>query len=949
MTTVKRLTDLTKYASVLPYDSELFGVYQPLLGWKSVRIERRYREGFKRDQSAIVDRLTRSFSGLIETSYNADGMPTIKVKPGVATRGSLRLFDSLVLEKVSEGLPALDEYKPEIWSDIITRDLIGRILDSDVPEHYTRAYSELLRSRSAVIGATRPDRSDPTLARSRFEAQLRYESAVAGSLLSLVKDKNFDALHDIFYRETDDQEVARRAARSLNAENPIDAFLNFETLDPQDIEHLKSVALSPIGVVHLFRQYFFELDSFLGPPQKHVWLSPGSSVELIEIHTRRSITERSLSTVLETTLRTESTVTTQDELSEAVKQDNDQAFKFGQSVTASYATVQATASMDYSSSQKSARETTHKRMREQTDKLASEIRKNVTSTFKTVTEFTDTSSTKHLLANTTPALINYELRRKMRQVAVQVHDNGTYLCWQTYVDDPGRSVGVSELIHIAVPPELDGLPHPEEIPLLQSFVQEPIVTIPFITVDGTDADNEDEVYVDGVEADDSEFLGSQERVECNFPQSFVCPKGNYELANVEFDPQGRPVSVSRTGPIQNSGSTASFMLHVDSVDFQGQNSTQVKLALHWAPTAAANDAIVQQNNSKLAEFKEAEKRAYEKALIETVKERVTLASKIRPRSSEDLREEERIVVYRKLIQDMLLNGVPLPDDQTRHVVAELLNAIFDVEKMLYFVAPEWWRSRLHRGRQQMGENAPSGPKPVVGNRIDEVFERGLFRRATATNIAGAARPLDAAKVGWGGVNDINRDNYYITQDSDVAKLGSSLGWLLQLDGDNMRNAFLNAPWVKAVIPIRPGKEKAAINWLKGVEGMNGITDDAIYHTDNPNEKDVDGNPLDGQKMIDVLMDLAEKIRRKYLAGLETDKYPKPSEVSDPELVDDENTVTATPIDRVYEHGFFPLEGGFRANVGDDYEIFDQWLEVLPTDQSVPVPVAYDPATGRQLP
>jgi hypothetical protein len=47
------------------------------------------------------------------------------------------------------------------------------------------------------------------------------------------------------------------------------------------------------------------------------------------------------------------------------------------------------------------------------------------------------------------------------------------------------------------------------------------------------------------------------------------------------------------------------------------------------------------------------------------------------------------------------------------------------------------------------------------------------------------------------------------------------------------------------------------------------------------------------------------------------------EVSDPALVDDENTVTATPISRVYEHGFFPLEGSFRANVGKNYEIFDQ--------------------------
>jgi len=203
-------------------------------------------------------------------------------------------------------------------------------------------------------------------------------------------------------------------------------------------------------------------------------------------------------------------------------------------------------------------------------------------------------------------------------------------------------------------------------------------------------------------------------------------------------------------------------------------------------------------------------------------------------------------------------------------------------------------------------------------------------------------------VGWGGVNDAERDNYYITEESDPAKLGSSLGWLLQLDGDNMRNAFLNAPWVKAVIPIRPGKEKAAINWLKGVEGMNGITDDVIYHASSPDEKDVNGNPLDGQKMIDVLMDLAEKIRRKHEQGIETDSFPKPDEVSDPELVDEENTVTATPIDRVYEHGFFPLEKSFRANVGVNYEIFDQWIEILPTDQTIPVEVTYDPKTGRQV-
>jgi hypothetical protein len=50
---------------------------------------------------------------------------------------------------------------------------------------------------------------------------------------------------------------------------------------------------------------------------------------------------------------------------------------------------------------------------------------------------------------------------------------------------------------------------------------------------------------------------------------------------------------------------------------------------------------------------------------------------------------------------------------------------------------------------------------------------------------------------------------------------------------------------------------------------------------------------------------------------------------------------------VYEHGFFPLEKSFRVNVGKNYEIFDQWTEILPTDQIVPVEVEYDPKSGRQ--
>ena len=42
------------------------------------------------------------------------------------------------------------------------------------------------------------------------------------------------------------------------------------------------------------------------------------------------------------------------------------------------------------------------------------------------------------------------------------------------------------------------------------------------------------------------------------------------------------------------------------------------------------------------------------------------------------------------------------------------------------------------------------------------------------------------------------------------------------------------------------------------------------------------------------------------------------------IVDEENVVKATPIDREFEQGFFSLEQSFRVNVDKNYEIFYRW-------------------------
>ena len=953
MATVKRITDLQPYTSVLPYASEMFGVYQPLLGWKSRRIQERFQGGLESDRRQALEKLTRQFVGLVEVTRGDGGQFDIKIREGALKAGALHAYDSVVLQQLATALPPYDQLDPSVWPNVITADRLDHILKTDVVKAYSAANEDLKRGggvRRRIRIAAMPDGVLARVATGEdledrsaviLEQQLRYESAVAGAVHMLARNKAHAALEKIFYATHDAVEQAQTLMRVLNQDDPASGYLDLTTMNPQDLDHVQSVVLSPIAVVHLFRQYFFELDTFLGTPEKHVWLSPGSSVELVEVHTRRTIIEKTLETALEITTSAEKTTTQQDEISDAVKEDNQQDTKFGASVTGSYASVTATSSFDYSASQKESRETTHKRMRNQTEKLSSQIKKNFKSTFKQTTDVTDESSTRHVLANTTDSLINYELRRKMRQIGVQVQDIGTFLCWQCYVDDPGRELGLAKLIHIAKPPELGAIPHPEELPPLEAFADPRDVTIPFIAVNPEGADNEGEVYLDGEEVDKNELCGDTEKIQYIFPQEFVCPKSNYELSSVEFDSGGQPITVWMEGGIQNLGDRAKFDLRLHSADFKGQNSVTCKVILHWSPTGAANDALKAKNAENLASFKEQERKEYEKSYMESVKERVTMASKITTRAAEELREEERIVVYRRLIQEMLMNNVPLPDDRSRHVVAEVINSMFDVDKMLYFVAPEWWRPRLHRSRQQLPER-PQEPSNGLTFVRDENIRRGLQKFAAGALGGVPSNPLASSTVGWGGVDDPNRDSYYITDESDPARFGSSLGWLLQLDGDNMRNAFLNAPWVKAVIPIRPGQELAAINWLKGVEGMNGITDDVIYHASNPDERGVDGTTLmDGKPMMEVLKNLARRIQKKYEDGLKPD-------ILDPALVDNENTVTATPIDRVYEHGFFPLKDGFRANVGDDYEVFDQWTEVLPTDQIVPVEVKYDPKTGRQL-
>jgi len=758
---MKHLSDLTSYNGELPYASEFFGIYQPLLGWKSGRTIARIEDG----ANARLGELLGRARDLAKPDYSVDFLPqdcavnVERLEPAHSSPGPR--FSGLTTTEVSRALPPHDAYTPAVWDQVLQPDFLRKVLQEEVAPRVAQTYHEICSA-----GADDHDHRMVARAEEAARTMLAQESRAASLLLTLGENRQYRILEAAFYNV--------EPARALLWATISTVYDPFAAIDPTT--ELGRVGLSPVGVAHLFRQYFFELDTFLGPPVGHVWMSPGSTVELVEVHTRRTLVEQSVEQSLESIRKTEKSLTQQDELADAVKDENRSGMKLGVSVSANerwgWGSANESASFGYDTTQQHAREQTHKTMRQQSEKLSTEIKENFKTTFRTVTETTDLSSKRYVLANSTAGLLNYELRRKMRHLAVQVQDVGSYLCWQTYVDDPGKTLGVSRLVHIGVPPDLSKVPNPEMVVPPPAFSEDVTISIPFIPVD--DAAN-DETYNDGDE-ETSWFGDATNHIQADVDKGpFACSQSGFALGNVTVEGANAVLTVDPTSIREAPTGSGKFWfkVHLKRINFNSTDSVPAQAKLRWEPSPD-HKAIDAENAKRLEKFTAREREVFLKAFLEEARDRIKLASNLQPRRAEDLREEERIVVYRALIQEMLAPKklIPQPDPQTQHVVAELLDSIFDVDKLLYFVAPEWWRPLIHHSHQQLGN-------------IDTITD------VKGNKVASPQVGPEEDVFAW-GERYSRWDNYYVTEDSAPARLGSSLGWLMQLDGDELRNAFLNA-------------------------------------------------------------------------------------------------------------------------------------------------------------
>lgn len=884
--------DFEKFRGTLHYASELFGVFQPLIGWRSDLIKLRLALEQSKTTNALVNAMAKDsrFRRAIGADRSPKGpdanlppKPPAWLNKAISAQFRAGVTD---FQRVNRRSPRGEE-----WEDVIgnlqLEDTVkaaaasltasGRLvegLDVIVVNRKTLTADQL-----SALGAVNIQGTDLALARASKPMMKKSKQTPASSL----------AVSTAIQAGTLGY-LAKKAPSVLNALTLSKAVweLLLAWVDPlsQFDPETQDAVLSPIGLMQIYRQFFFEFDSFLGPPVGHVWVSPGGSLELFEIHTRKTLEQKTVEMRTQTTTRSEKTMALEDELASKVGKENSSSVSLGVSVSAGvdFGVFQADAEtkFGFNSAQKSSQAVAHSHSRKQTEKISNEMRRDFKTIFRTSVETQDTSSRRYVLQNTTDKLVNYEFRRKMRQVGVQLQHIATQLCWQTYVDNPGFSLAISELVHIAKRGDLTGqLQPPDAPPLLDPIEKDFEAVFPFLG----DEDEMDETYTLGKEGtpDVLFFDFDEDSIQAVKQFTTTLPATGYRLDNVhQRDVQGTAPEEDPPSPVAAEFEVidaTTFQIRLTQVNFQDNPALRFFLTLTFVPSEATLKTIQDAYNGKVAEYEQAKSRAAHEEYVRAVRERIKLASNIEKRPSSELRSEERTAVFEHLIKQLR----PGAADELPHVTVELIRAIFDVERMLYFVSESWWMPRIHY-RQQFY----AGTKEALSSQDS---------------------------VGWGGPGGLMRrwlgiDNYYITEDSQPAPTGASLGWLLQLDGDAHRNAFLNSPFVKAVIPIRPGKELAAIEWLERaeVEGADGL--DTPYHGTEPEFQD--------NTIRQVLKILAARLRSENT-----------------------NTTNVLATESVFETGFDPLEGGFVAD-GEPYKVFDQWIEVLPTEQLVAV--EYPPPT-----
>jgi len=975
----------------LPYDAQYVGSYQPLLGWRS-RTNKQWigRQAAKAMKALLAD-IERDQRKLRCTAF----------KGGFVDSGPRLLYDN-AFRWLREPL-LLDK-------GAALRRLVVAIEEGKRKPSY-EDLQQLLKILSAPESSKAPSGDKEETKSTKAIGEVRRGQIVKGQV-----EKQLKALQDLLTNLDKFPADLFAHAFESQAKHYKHALASISHLlkPGSEITLEEGYRLSPIGLLNLYRHYFYDLGNFLSLPIEHIWVAPNSELEFIEMWSQTSYRFLESETSVQIMQSQEETVTEATELSEQMQKKNEQNFKTGVTADFGYDVVVAqgkgTASVEYGTHLVTDKQTTRKRSSETSNKAVSEMKRSVRLLTRESVEVRTESSRRHLIKNPTNDIVSYEMRRKMQIVGIQMKHLGTQLCYQLIVDEPGNDLGLAELVHIAKPEDFSTIPPPDVAPPSYDLITEDFqFNIPFSPKnDKADDDND---YYNGEEEEG--IFGTEGEINTSFEFQAPAPQPGYELASIIEK------NFSGTNPEKDSPSLwdteyqiinddeGRFQVHLRRVNFQSQPAVQVTASLTWRVKEAVRTKAEDEYRNKMNEYEHAKQREAQQALVRGLHERINLARSITPRPATELRQEERTILYRRVLSKLL--GPDLAREEL-HAQADLIRTYFEVDKMLYFVAPDWWNPRMNRNRggitlpeelasakvgseqtpqsakepfcirkeerlrklqidgyvhrrnpdenmiqytytlkegqswdslhQLGGEQTGTVANPKNPNLAEMVaqFEWVFFTtnsstgertthtikvsesipnpyyvasKPSATTQEGAVKQvLDPSfRVRFGREQEPRANNYFITEDSEPAPLGSSIGWLTQLDADAHRNAFLNAAWARIVIPIHRGREKAAVDWLKQphVEGTDGLGDD-LLDENLSKVTDSSGQPKKVEKFVTELLEELGAItdNQVFLEG-----------------------------QKVYEEGFVPIPESFEPGP-KPFETFAQWVELVPTNQVVPV-------------
>jgi hypothetical protein len=285
--------------------------------------------------------------------------------------------------------------------------------------------------------------------------------------------------------------------------------------------------------------------------------------------------------------------------------------------------------------------------------------------------------------------------------------------------------------------------------------------------------------------------------------------------------------------------TKTFTAKIGVLPGDGQ-SVQVAFSYTWEPSESVIAAWETQRQAAVAAITE-EKLTKQ---FEQNRALITEKSKIKSRPANDLRREERYEVMNRMVSYLFGRG----DDPSEPTPLEIeyFHRYFDIDGIFTYTHPSWWKPR--------------------------------FSSKTA---------------------GLSRDAYEITAESEPAPLGSSLGWLIQLDGDRRRNEFINSPWARICVPMRAGHEREAIGWLsRHLEG------------------DVGYNVNDGP-LSSLLTDIESYRKRENGLGLDGSDYV---------TVD---STPGAPADPAKPEGVYPVVDQFDVTMPTDGFVYDELKVTIP--------------------